>query len=193
MDNQQNTTQQAPISQNSNLGQPQKSKKKKVALFSFLVALVLAAFGGLYYWQNSINQDLQSQLDASKAEIIKIQQSSPEVVSEMPKNTPTEAPTTDEQVLAAVKAYCNAAVDPATKQALVLKVGTAGENQRKVLYSSDKNFAYVNAVCSKDGTTEGSGSAYYLKKVNDTWIVLYRGQMTSPQMTTQFNIPSEFN
>jgi hypothetical protein len=190
MDNQQNITQP---DQNTNLSQPPQThrKGKKIILAFGIALLILAAFGGLYYWQNSKNQDLQSQLNASKAEITKLQQSTTQPVSETPAAAP-KTPTNDEQILAAVKSYCNATVDPDTKQALVLKVGTAGASQKQVLYSSDKNFAYVNAVCSKDGTTDGSGSAYYLKKANDTWLVLYRGQMTSPEMTAQFNIPSDF-
>lgn len=76
--------------------------------------------------------------------------------------------TLDQQVLAALKAYCNANVDPATKQPFILTVGKSGKNQKEVLYSSDKKFASVNAVCSTDGTTEGSGSAYYFKYVNDS-------------------------
>ncbi len=107
-----------------------------------------------------------------------------------PTNTPS---TLDEQVLAALKAYCNANVDPTTKQPFVLTVGRSGKDQKEVLYSSDKIFASVNAVCSSDGTTGGSGSAYYFKKVNDTWVFLYNGQMESAKYKEQFNIPSDFN
>lgn len=102
-------------------------------------------------------------------------------------------PTLDEQVLAALKAYCNANVDPTTRQPFVLTVGKSGKNQKQVLYSSDKKFASVNAVCSSDGTTDGSGSAYYFKNVNGSWVFLYNGQMENTKYKEQFDIPSDFN
>ncbi|MDQ5972133.1 MAG: hypothetical protein QG553_292 [Patescibacteria group bacterium] len=91
MDNQQNIPQQTQVDQNTNLAQPQepKRKNKKIVLVSLIVVLALVAFGGLYYWQNSKNQDLQKQLDASKAEVTKLQQQ-----SKAEETTDTAAPET---------------------------------------------------------------------------------------------------
>lgn len=74
MDNQQDVTQQTPVNQTPNLDLPPESKKKKTLIVSFLTLLVLAAFASLYYWQNSKNQQLKSELDNTKAQLEKLQQ-----------------------------------------------------------------------------------------------------------------------
>jgi flagellar basal body-associated protein FliL len=173
-------------------------RSKKGLLVTLLVILLLAGVGGgVYYWQHQKVSDLEATVTRLNTEVAglngQLKTSKTTAAKDSSASSKAVVLSTDEQVLAAVKNYCNANVDPATKQALVLKVGTAGDSQKQVLYSADKNFAYVNAVCSKDGTTDGSGSAYYLKKVNDTWVFLYRGQMASPEYTTQYNIPADFN
>lgn len=160
-----------------------------IAAIVVVVVIMAVGFVGWKVWDN--RSDSKSTRPSSNQSSSKVAEE--ETTNDNDSDDPAPAPTSDEQVIAAVKAYCNASVDPATKQPLVLTVGTAGASQKQVLYSADKNFAYVNAVCSKDGTTEGSGSAYYLKKVNDTWVFLYRGQMVSQEYTEQFDIPSEFN
>jgi len=159
-----------------------------VAFALLAVVVVLVGLAGWKVWDNQQNKEKSPKSPSAST-------SSAQVTAQDSTNTTTSTTTitTDEQVIAALKAYCNANVDPVTTKALVLTVGKAGASQKQVLYSSDKNFAYVNAVCSTDGTTEGSGSAYYFKLVNDTWVFLYRGQESSEEYTKQFNIPSEFN
>lgn len=152
-----------------------------------LVILGLVGFVGWYVYDSG--QKTSEDTKSSTSTVDK----SKEVAETSEKVTKSKAASSDEQVIATVKAWCSANVDPATKKPFVLTVGKAGEAQKQVLYSADKNFAYVNAVCTTNGTTEGSGSAYYLKKVNDTWVYLYRGQMASPEYTEQFGIPSDFN
>lgn len=165
-------------------------------ILSLLVGALIAG-GGAYYWQQSKVTNLDATVSTLSNDITKLRQQlsqSEQANNNSSKdNSTTPTPSSDEQVIAAVKNYCNANVDPTTKQPLVLKVGTAGPSQKSVLYSADKYFAYVNAVCNKDGVTEGNSSAYYLKKVNNTWLFLYRGQESSPQYTAQFDIPSDFN
>ncbi len=176
---------------------PKAAKTNKMGLTLSLLVVSLAVGGGVYYWQHNKVVDLNSDVSSLNSEVARLKQlpSKIEQTSQKPPQK-SEAPpalSADEQVLAAVKTYCNANVDPTTKQPFILKVGTAGSSQKQVLYSSDQNFAYVNAVCNQDGVTEGSGAAYYLKKVNSTWLFLYRGQMSSPEYSKQFNIPSDFN
>lgn len=60
-----------------------KHSKKKVILASLGVVLILAAFGGLYYRQNSKNQQLQKELDAVKAQL----NTTPAVVEDNPAAT----------------------------------------------------------------------------------------------------------
>jgi len=60
-----------------------KRSKKKVILISLVAVLILAAFGGLYYWQNSKNQQLQKELDAVKAQL----NTAPAVVEDTPATT----------------------------------------------------------------------------------------------------------
>lgn len=100
MDNQQNTPQSSLIDQYPNPEQsqqtPPKNKKKAIIIISLVVVSVLAAFGGLYYWQNSKNQDLQKQLDASKAEVMKLQQSSTEATTETSVPATTTTPATSD-------------------------------------------------------------------------------------------------
>lgn len=102
------------------------------------------------------------------------------------------ASASDDLVLAAVRNYCSANVDPVTKKSLILKVTTTGAAKKQVLYSADKTYAYVTAACNKDGSAAGS-IGYYLKKVNDGWVFLYRGAAASPEYTKQFNVPATFN
>lgn len=163
-----------------------------LAVILAVVVLVAIGFVGWKVWDNNKSSD--SKKNTSTATTDSTKKSTTNTTS-TDKSDVTPVATSDEQVLAAVKAYCNAMVDPSTKKPMVLKIGTAGVSQKQVLYSSDKNFAYVNAVCSADGTTEGSGSAYYLKKMGGSWVFIYRGQMPSEEYTAKFNIPadSDFN
>ncbi len=74
MDNQQNIAPQTQTQTDQNLNQPkQPQNKKKIIVVSLIAILILAAFGGLYYWQNSKNKNLQKQLDATKAQLEKQQ------------------------------------------------------------------------------------------------------------------------
>lgn len=173
------------------------TKTNKLALILLILILAFVAVGATYYWQRSKVTELNTQVTSLNRNAVKLKQQLIQI-EQTNKNTnesTNSAPVigSDEQVIAAVKTYCSANVDSMTKQPLVLKVGTAGASQKQVLYSSDNNFAYVNAACNIDGTIEGNAAAYYFKKVNNTWIFLYRGQMSSPEYTKQFNIPSDFN
>lgn len=169
---------------------PKESSSKKSIYIISAILLISILSASIYIWQQRKITNLNVKItDLNK----QISGADKESTTNTTSVTKSEVLSTDEQVLAAVKAYCNANVDQTTKQPLVLTVGKAGPNQKQVLYSSDKLFAYVNAICNKDGSTEGSGSAYYLKKVNETWIFLYRGQESSPEYSAQFNIPSVFN
>lgn len=184
-------------------GQNASERSKKVLIAVLIALLLIAIAAGIYVWQHQKVKirDLQGNVTSlsTKVDSLNKQITATATTDTSKKDTTSPvqtAPATvssDDQVIAVVKNYCNANVDPDTKKPLVVNIGKAGADQKKVLYSADKNFAYVNAICSKDGTTENSGSAYYLKKVNDTWVFLYRGQMANPDYTAQFNIPRDFN
>lgn len=171
----------------------QKLKKSGIKKLTYIILniLLIGILGtSVYVWQQGKITNLNDKITELNKQVSSLGETSTNNTDDKATSEVTSA---DQQVLAAVKAYCNANVDQTTKQPLMLTIGKAGPNQKQVLYSSDKLFAYVNAICNKDGSTEGSGSAYYLKKVNETWIFLYRGQESSPEYSAQFNIPSVFN
>lgn len=74
MDNQQNGS--LPIETPQTNSPSSKPNKKKVVLVLLAVVLFLASVGGVYYWQNSKNKDLQSQLDTTKTQLAELQKSS---------------------------------------------------------------------------------------------------------------------
>lgn len=98
----------------------------------------------------------------------------------------------EDQVIAAAKNRCEAEVDPSTGKARVFALGTIGSSGKKVAYASNKTFAEVNAGCTNTAGQEGSGSAYILKKVNGSWVVVTVGQGEDPAMTKLYGIPSNF-
>lgn len=172
----------------------QSGKGKKVLLILLVVALIAAVGGGVYYWQNrqvkeanARNQELTNQVAQLQEQVNKLEGTEQELEQEVADET---AVTTDDEVIAAAKAYCQASVDPANQQAHVFTVvNSAGD--KKVLYSADKGFATVNATC---GTTAAPGATqtYYVKDSGGVWTIIHAGTLTQA-VTTQYNIPTTFN
>ncbi len=167
---------------------------KKVLLILLVVVLVAAAGGGVYFWQNkqvkdanNRNQELTNQVAQLQEQINKLESTDQTLEDEVAS---AAAPSVDEQVIDAAKAYCQASVDPANKQAHVFTlVDSAGG--KKVLYSADKSFATVSATC---GTTAAPGptQTYYVKNIDNTWVVVHAGTVTA-NATATYNIPTAFN
>lgn len=163
-----------------------------------LVILLLAAVGaGVYFWQQQKVNDLETNVKTLNAKVILLNKQLSKAASKQSATTAVKAtaPTsTDEQAIAAAKQYCNAKVNSDTKQPLVFTVGKVGPNNKQVLYSADNNFATISASCSKDGKGDGgSGSTFYLKKVNGNWVFLLSTQQLDPADAAIFNLPNEFN
>lgn len=188
---------ETPVSQT--VTTPKKSGGKKSLAVLLVLLLVVAAAGGVYYWQSKKTKEATAQVQKLNAQITELNKQLADAKAAESKST-TEADTkstsTDDLVLAAAEAYCEAGVDPTTKKALVFTAGTTGTSQKKVVYSVDKVFARVNAGCSNSSevTAEsGSGSLYTLKFVNNDWVVVYKGQMASEEATKLYDIPTTFN
>lgn len=179
--------------------QVKKKSKAPVVILIVLLLLALAAGAGVYYWQHQKVQDLNSSVTSLNGQVSSLNSQLAAASSASKSNTATQTTTptltTDEQVIAALTNYCNANVDATSKQPLVLTVGKAGTAQKQVLYSSDKLFAYVNAACTKSAAeATGSYTAFYLKKVNGSWVYLFRSQETpSAELKAQYNLPAEYN
>ncbi len=176
-----------------------KKSKAPVVIPVILLLLALAAGAGVYYWQHQKVQDLNSNVTSLSSQVSSLNSQLAAASSASKTSTAAQATTptltADEQVVAAATNYCNANVDATSKQPLVLTVGKAGAAQKQVLYSSDKLFAYVNAACTKSAAdAAGSYTAFYLKKVNGSWVYLFRSQDTpSAELKAQYNLPTEFN
>lgn len=176
-----------------------KKSKTPVVVLIILLLLALAAGAGVYYWQHQKVQELSSDVTSLNGQVSSLNSQLAAASSASKSNTATQATTptltADEQVIAAATNYCNANVDAASKQPLVLTVGKAGTAQKQVLYSSDKLFAYVNAACTKSAAdAAGNYTAFYLKKVNGSWVYLFRAQAEpTAELKAQYNLPAEYN
>lgn len=165
-------------------------KAKKLLLVILLLALIGGVGYGVYYWQHQQVDKLAKENQALSAELAANNAKLESLESEVKEDT-VVAPTTDEQVIAVVTGRCVAGVDDATKKPLVYTQGTAGTETKKVLYSTDKNFAYVNSSCSTTAAdAAGNARATYLKLVNGEWVFLYSGQAADPVATKLYTIPA---
>lgn len=170
-------------------------KGKKFLLFLLFVLLLGGVGYGVYYWQHQQvdslakqNQGLTAEVAALKTEVSNLK--SEEAATEAEVET---APTADDLVMAEAKAYCEATIDPTSKKALVYTQGTSGTDKKKVLYSADKTFATTTAVCATSANTTDPAKVFYLKKVGETWVVLYSAATPDAAMTTKYGIPATFN
>lgn len=169
----------------------------KVVLLILLALVVLGGTTyGVYYWQhrevkkanariselnNEVTQ-LQGQVDTLEADAQNLEK---EVTAETAVNT-------DDAVVAAAQASCQATLDPATNQALVFTVGTIGTAKKKVVYSADKNFASLTATCGT-AAAPGASQTYYIKNVNGAWVVVYKGTTADAATIKLYGIPTAFN
>ncbi len=177
-----------------------KSRKSRGGLKVFmLILLVLVLLGGVgygtFYWQHQHVDRLIAQRGELNKEIADLNAHMAEMEAEnakLTKEVPTTL-TTDEQVIAAVKAYCEAGVDPTTAKSLVYIQGTMGPSKKKILYSTDKKYAEVNAGCAATATTADGGKNYILKYSDNTWVVIDSGTQANATTTKLYNIPVTFN
>lgn len=166
-------------------------KFKKFLLFVLILALLGGVGYGVYYWQHQQVDKLAKENAALSVQVAANQAKVNELEAEAKKVA--VVPTSDEQIIAATTAYCQAQIDPATKKALVYTQGTSGTDKKKVLYSADKNFAFVNAACTSATTDkEADFQGYYLKLVGTDWVVLYAGKTADATKTSLYAIPTDF-
>lgn len=169
---------------------------KKVLFVLLVLVLMVAAGGGVYYWQqqelkkaNAHIAELNNEVQELQGQVNELEATDETLEKEV---TAEEAATTDQAVITTATTYCQASLDPATNTALVFTAGTIGTENKTVVYSTDKNFASLNATC---GTTAAPGASqtYYLKNVNGNWVVVYRGATADATVTKLYGIPSTFN
>jgi hypothetical protein len=171
-------------------------KGKKLGLVLLVLALMAVTGYGVYYWQHQQVDKLAKQTQGLTAYVAVLNAKVDSLNAEKAKTTKAvvvTAPTTDEQVIGAVKAYCQAQVDPTTKKALVFTATLSQPSKKAILYSTDKNFASMTANCGATATTPDSNKVYYLKLSGASWVVLYGGTMANPDMVKLYNIPATFN
>lgn len=167
-------------------------KKKRGGAFKKLlvILLILVLIGGVgygvYYWQQQQVDKLTKQNAALTAELATTKADAAKAESE---EEPVQL-TADEQVIAVVKARCEASLDETTKKPLVYIQGTTKD--KKVTYSTDKTFAYVNSSCGMSATdTSATARATYLKSVNGNWVFLYSGQSADATLNKLYGVPAD--
>ena len=185
----------APVASSGKVKKSGGHKGLKVLL---IVVLILGLFGavgyGTFYWQHQHVDRLIAQRGELQKQIADQQAHMTEMEAENAKLTKEVAvtPTTDELVITATTDYCQAAVDPTTAKALVYTQGTSGTAKKKVLYSADKKFATVTAVCAPTANAKDPSKTYYLKYSGKDWVVLYAGTAADATATKLYNIPTKF-
>jgi hypothetical protein len=175
----------------------QKSRRGGKVFLMLLSVIVLAgAVGyGVFYWQHQHVDRLISQRSNLNAQISDLQGQVTTLTTknvELTKTTAT-APSTDQLVITAVTDYCQAAVDPATSKALIYTQQTSGTAKKNVLYSTDKKYATVTAVCAPTANATTPSKVYYLKYSGKSWVVLYAATSPDATNTKLYAIPTEFN
>lgn len=159
-----------------------KEKKRYSKAFSFVSMLLLLAIlgagvlGYLWYEQDQQLASLKDEVGNSKATIADLR-------SELGKNneTPVEEPVvtgTDDKslIIETVTARAKAPVSAKDSKATVNIMKQGSE------------FAYTNV-----GFEGGGGAAYILKKVDDTWTIIFSGQDVVPESVVEtFGIPAEY-
>ena len=169
---------------------------KKLLMFVVLLVLIGGAAGGTYYWQHKKVMATRAQVQGLNKQVTDLQGQVTTLTADNKKMMDAAAavktPTTDELVITAVTNYCQAQVDPTSAKALVYIQGTSGADKKKVLYSTDKKFAEVNAGCAATATTADTGKNYILKYSGTSWVVIDSGTQASATATKLFNIPTDF-
>lgn len=191
---------QPPVLPNAPVAKAPKAKKSRKGLkVFFLIVLVLVLIGGVgygtFYWQHqhvtsliSERGDLNGQIGDLQTQVATLNSENAKLTaSAKPAATATAAPTNDEQVVTAVTAYCQSAVDPTTAKALVYST------DKKPLYSSDKTYASLTATCAPTANAPNASKTYYLKHTGTSWVVLYGAQAVDPAMVKLYAIPTTFN
>ncbi len=143
------------------VGPVPKPRKSPLGIIMTIVSiLLLAGAGGLaYIWQQDVSR-LSSENTTLK--------------SQLQQATATKGD--DDLIKVAAENYCEAQVG-IDIDAREFTLSKAGQAQKDILYSTDKQFAYVNVICDSTATDEAtSGIAYYLKKVNSNWVVVDQSQ-----------------
>ncbi len=175
---------------------PAKAKKgghkflKALLMIFVVLALAGAAGYGVFYWQHQHVDRLIAQRGELESQITDLQTQNAALKADNDKLTKdTTQPTADELVIKSTTAYCQAQVDPTTAKALVYTQGTSGTDKKKVLYSTDKNYASVTATCATTANAANASKTYYLKQADGNWVVLYGGTATDPAMVKLYNIP----
>lgn len=173
--------------------------KKGLKVF-LLILLMLVLLGGtaygVYYWQDQKVKDanarvteLNNEVQTLQGQVDELEAANKEAEQEVAADTAAD---TDTAVIAAAQASCQATLDPATSKALVFTIGTTGTAKKKVVYSTDKGFASLTATCGTVATP-GASQTYYLKNVNGSWVVVYRGATADAATIKLYGIPTAFN
>lgn len=157
---------------------PKKSGAKKWLVGGVFV-LLLAGLGALVYWQwaeaQNAKQELtsvQTQLQTAQSDLAKAEKDDTKTTDE------TATPTAEELIIKTATANAQASMKG---ELLPVSVEVAKHNDK---------FAYVRVEISN-----GTAGEYVeiLKKINDVWVVAYRGQEKPAQsIIDQYSIPVEY-
>ncbi len=155
-----------------------KEKKKYSKALSFVSVLLLLAILGAgimsYFWY-----DQSQKLEAVRDELSAAENTIPNSRNKSAVPAEDTVPTaTDDKalIIAAVTAAVNAPVSAKDSKVTVNVMKQGAE------------FAYTNAAFEG-----GGGAAYILKKIDDTWTVIFSGQEAVDQETIdRYGIPAEY-
>lgn len=157
-----------------------KEKKKYSKALSFVSILLLLSILGAgvlgYFWYDTSErlatlESEKSSLGAENAALKQNRESDSPVAALVPNEPDDKA-----LIIKAVTAEVNAPVSAKDSKVTVNVMKQGAE------------FAYTNAAFE-----DGGGSAYILKKVDDTWTVIFSGQSAVDDETIEtFGIPAEY-
>lgn len=166
---------------------------KKVLLVLLVLVLMGATGGAVYYWQNQQLKEANARIAELNNQVQGLQGQVDELEATNQETAEATSPTQDERVIVAAANACQKEFWPATGKTLAFAVEGSGEDKKKVLYSSDGNFATLTSVC---GTSEAPGDTqtFYLKKTDGIWAVVYKGVAAPDAATIKlYGVPTAFN
>lgn len=178
---------QIPTSNQSpdNFMPPAQKSSKIWIVFTIILAIALIAVSvfGYYKWQQyrTLTGNLGAQINALQNQVASLDKQLAAAKLNQKTSTNTTSTTDEQQIKTAVINY--------TEGYVGAKNGQTFQIEDITINKSNPNFATVGVGDVVNGQRT-SGYAVILKKVNNTWIVIYTGQNLDPEIAKRFGIPA---